>query len=299
MGGRCQRGCHRSVPVPVQRSGCGFGQHQGMVSSSTTGDTFVVVFYDNAVAPVSVLHPLPESQSRYPANTLNATHTEIDRLVIEKLNKPGITRSPVADDATFLRRITLDITGTLPTADEVRQFLADGDPDKRSNKINRLLRTPAYAATRTTFLCDMTGNNSIELNRVRTAGRGPRRNGMTGSTNELMKMSLMTGLSKASSCHPVESRTSRTWNTVKRCANRIAEKPRGDSAKELRLSRIGPRCRTTGCGKVTVTEPVAQSVLPTHSWASGSSVLSVTNTRSINGHKTISSSSRVSSPARR
>jgi len=62
-----------------------------------------------------------------------------------KLQSLGIAPSPPADDAKFLRRVHLDIIGRLPTPDEVRAFLADGDSDKRLRVVNELLQRPEYA----------------------------------------------------------------------------------------------------------------------------------------------------------
>lgn len=70
----------------------------------------------------------------------------IDRLAAEKWKKLGLLPSPVADDATFLRRVSVDLCGRVPTADEVRAFLADSTPDKRRLAIDRLLDSPDYAA---------------------------------------------------------------------------------------------------------------------------------------------------------
>ena len=58
------------------------------------------------------------------------------------------------------------MTGTLPTAKEVREFLADPDSNKRSRKIDELLGRPGYVAWWTTKLCDFTGNNTDTLNNV-------------------------------------------------------------------------------------------------------------------------------------
>lgn len=70
----------------------------------------------------------------------------VDRLAAEKWKKLGLVPSPTADDATFLRRLTLDLCGRLPTPEEVEAFLADGAADKRARAIDRLLDSPDYPA---------------------------------------------------------------------------------------------------------------------------------------------------------
>ncbi|MFN6304034.1 MAG: DUF1549 domain-containing protein [Planctomycetota bacterium] len=70
----------------------------------------------------------------------------IDELTLEKWKKLGLTPTPVCDDATFIRRVTLDANGRLPTTKEVREFLADQNPSKRSEWIDRLLDSPEYAS---------------------------------------------------------------------------------------------------------------------------------------------------------
>jgi hypothetical protein len=69
----------------------------------------------------------------------------IDEAVLNKLSVLGIPPSPLADDATFLRRVTVDITGRLPTEAEVSAFLADSSPDKRDRWIDQLIDSPEYA----------------------------------------------------------------------------------------------------------------------------------------------------------
>ncbi|MFP6602146.1 MAG: DUF1549 domain-containing protein, partial [Pirellulaceae bacterium] len=142
----------------------------GVVSAGKAGDSHVVVCYDKAVVPVPVIRPVSEKiAARYPPV---ATPTRIDELVVSKLRKVGIVPSALCTDADFLRRVSLDMTGTLPTSSEVEAFLADTSKDKRQRKIDELLKRPAYAAWWSTKLCDFTGNNEDALNNVVPRGNG-------------------------------------------------------------------------------------------------------------------------------
>lgn len=128
----------------------------GQVTSVGSGDTHVVAFYDNGVASVPAIRPYPsidgvEFEPQY--------DSEIDRLVIEKLKKLRISPSKVSTDAEFLRKVSIDLTGTLPLPSEIVSFLADPSSDKRERKIDELLDRPAYAAWWTNKLCDFTGCN--------------------------------------------------------------------------------------------------------------------------------------------
>jgi hypothetical protein len=130
----------------------------GLVTVTGPGDTHVVVFYDNGVVPVPVLLPVSDLLgSRYPDTP---APSPIDALVVAKLRKLGIVPSPRCTDAEFLRRVSLDLTGTLPTAAEVEAFLADAHTDKRERLVDRLLDSPAYAAWWATKFCDWTGNSA-------------------------------------------------------------------------------------------------------------------------------------------
>lgn len=140
----------------------------GLVTSTGPGDTHVVAFYDNGVVPVPVLHPVSDQIGpKYPAVP---TPTKIDEHVVAKLRKLGIVQSETCSDADFLRRVSLDIIGTLPTPKEVEQFLSDSTADKRSRKIDELLERPEYAAWWATKMADWTGNNARYLNNALPVG---------------------------------------------------------------------------------------------------------------------------------
>jgi hypothetical protein len=79
----------------------------------------------------------------------------IDELVLGRLKQLGITPAKVCSDAAFLRRAYLDVIGTLPTADEARQFLKDVDPDKRRKLIDRLLERDECADYWAMKWCDL------------------------------------------------------------------------------------------------------------------------------------------------
>ena len=71
----------------------------------------------------------------------------IDELVAAKLKQLGIAPANGCSDAVFLRRAYLDVTGTLPTADEARRFLDDSDPDKRRKLVDQLLNATSTSTT--------------------------------------------------------------------------------------------------------------------------------------------------------
>ncbi len=133
----------------------------GVVTALARGDTHVVAFYDNGVTPVAVLTPVSDSTGKnFPPTP---TPTKIDELVVQKLSKAGIIPADVCTDAEFLRRVSLDVTGTLPTPKEITTFLADESVDKRAAKIEELLNRPTYSAWWATRLGDLLGNSEQNL----------------------------------------------------------------------------------------------------------------------------------------
>ncbi len=137
---------------------------EGLVTGMDAGDSHVVAFYDNGIVPVPVLRPYSDQTgAKFPKV---AATTKVDELVLDKLSKIGAVPSDLCTDEEYLRRVCLDLIGTLPSPNEVRAFVSDSTADKRARKVEELLATPAYAARWTTMLCDITGNNDQQLNNI-------------------------------------------------------------------------------------------------------------------------------------
>jgi len=104
------------------------------------GDVAVMVRYQGKVSTFRATVPLGA-----PVDKLPASRGFVDDLVFAKLKTIGMPPSDIADDGTFIRRVTLDITGRLPTAPEMKDFMASKDTNKRAALIDRLLDSPEYA----------------------------------------------------------------------------------------------------------------------------------------------------------
>lgn len=104
------------------------------------GKVAVMVRYQGKIAVFNASVPLGAPVTQVPASK-----NFVDEHVFANLKEIGIPPSPVCDDATFLRRVTLDVTGRLPTEEETQSFLASQASDKREQVIDTLLRSPEYA----------------------------------------------------------------------------------------------------------------------------------------------------------
>ena len=68
----------------------------------------------------------------------------LDRFILSRLERESLQPSPEADKAALLRRVSLDLTGLPPTAEEQAAFLADNSPNAYEKQVDRLLASPAY-----------------------------------------------------------------------------------------------------------------------------------------------------------
>ncbi|HEX5447478.1 MAG TPA: DUF1549 and DUF1553 domain-containing protein [Pirellulales bacterium] len=108
-----------------------------------TGEAAVMVRY---MGQVAVFRAVAPQAAPAEAPTDFRTVNYIDQLARAKWSQLGLRPSPQASDATFLRRVTIDLCGRLPTAEETRAFLADSSGAKRERLIDRLLASPDYPA---------------------------------------------------------------------------------------------------------------------------------------------------------
>lgn len=114
---------------------------QGLVKiQDISGNVAIMVRYQGHVAVYSASVPLGA-----PVEYVPAAKNFVDELIFSNLKEIGVPPSAVCDDATFLRRVSLDIAGRLPTAEEVKRFLADEDVNKRDRIIDALLQSSDYA----------------------------------------------------------------------------------------------------------------------------------------------------------
>src|SRR5689334_16422690 len=82
----------------------------------------------------------------------------IDRQIDAKLAANSIAPAAIAGDEEFLRRVTIDLTGAIPTPTEVDAFLADTSTDKRAKKIDALLASAAFTDRWTLWFGDLVQN---------------------------------------------------------------------------------------------------------------------------------------------
>jgi Protein of unknown function (DUF1549)/Protein of unknown function (DUF1553) len=95
--------------------------------------------------PTKPVKPAPPQQT-HPVRDAAAIAVAIDREIDRRLAEAKVPASPTADDAEFLRRAYLDLTGRIPTWDRAAAFLDSREPDKRAKLIDELLASPDFGA---------------------------------------------------------------------------------------------------------------------------------------------------------
>jgi hypothetical protein len=113
-----------------------------------------------AATPGPDVPALPADQSALAAATFN----EIDSFINARLAAAGVEPAPLADDETFIRRLSLDVRGIVPAPAEIEQFLGDSSPDRRQRLIERFLADPRWADHWVAFWQDLLAENPNLVN---------------------------------------------------------------------------------------------------------------------------------------
>ncbi len=114
----------------------------GLVTAANRGEAFVMArFATHTVGSQALV--LPKDLQYTPPTETPVNY--VDELVNAKLHKLRLEPSELCSDDVFLRRVTIDITGVLPTEQEFQEFTADTDPAKRAKLVDRLLERKEFS----------------------------------------------------------------------------------------------------------------------------------------------------------
>ena len=133
---------------------------QGLVTKNGRGETAVLARYLDKMSTtyMTFLEDIPGFAWNNPPES-----NFIDTAVFEKLKQLQILPSDICTDDEFLRRVTLDLTGRLPTADEAKAFLAEKSPAQRIALVDRLLDSDEFASFWALKWGDVLRSNSKKL----------------------------------------------------------------------------------------------------------------------------------------
>ncbi|MBI4469005.1 MAG: DUF1549 domain-containing protein, partial [Acidobacteria bacterium] len=127
------------------------------------------------LAPVSALSHWVTSQ--LPESEASLVHAQnlpqknfIDTILFARMQKDGVLSAPLCTDEEYIRRVTLDLTGRIPSPESVTRFLGDPSPSKRDALVDALLGTPEYVDKWSMFFGDLFKNTSRSDNVARFPG---------------------------------------------------------------------------------------------------------------------------------
>src|SRR5215471_10294770 len=112
-------------------------------------------------AVAALLPPIPGSRTdTYQKQNQAAQAGSIDDFIFSALTAAGVQPAPMTTDYEFIRRVTLDLTGRIPTPDRVAAFVTDATANKRANLIDELMAKPEWIDKWTMWFGDLYQNNS-------------------------------------------------------------------------------------------------------------------------------------------
>lgn len=131
------------------------------ISEVTVSQSNLIGYQTQAVAKLlpEITGTSHEWLPNWMPNWLAEQQTFIDFYIFSTLRERGIAPANLSSDAEFLRRITLDLTGRIPSPNEVTAFLSDKDPAKHSRAIDRLIDSPEWVDRWTFWFGDLLKNN--------------------------------------------------------------------------------------------------------------------------------------------
>ena len=115
-------------------------EHGNVSILDIPGSVSIMVRYQGQIAVFRASVPQAYTVEKFPE-----ARNFVDELVFSNLKRLGIPTSEVTDETTFLRRVSLDVAGRLPTEQELSAFLSSTSPGKRDEAIERLLASGEYA----------------------------------------------------------------------------------------------------------------------------------------------------------
>lgn len=129
---------------------------EGVATVAGRGETAVMVRFRGLATVARVTVPYAAVQGDPPGFQ---PRNYVDELVARRWKEMGLVPSGPVSDAGFIRRVYLDVLGTLPSPEEVRAFLASSDPDRRARLVDSVLSRPEYADYWTLKWGDLLRNN--------------------------------------------------------------------------------------------------------------------------------------------
>jgi|GEM_PF-92876 len=132
---------HLAVYLSNNESTAAIDEH-GTVTAGKSGSAYIFARFDKFTVGSEVIVLPNNAEYKWPnPEAVNF----IDKAVFDKLEKLQIAPSDLCTDEEFLRRVSLDLVGSVPTAEDYEAFMADRSPDKRTALIDRLLEEEAFA----------------------------------------------------------------------------------------------------------------------------------------------------------
>ncbi len=132
-----------TVLTPNDPSGISIDEH-GVAALLRPGRHLIMARYLDQVQALELLFPwVGNGKSSTLADVANAP-TGIDAFIDQRLEELGLAAAPAIDDAGFVRRLTLDLTGRLPSPSAVEQFIESPATDKRSELVDYLLQSDEF-----------------------------------------------------------------------------------------------------------------------------------------------------------